>query len=105
MGNLIGEANRDTDMENKHMYTIGERRVGGEGLGGWEWRGYAADAMYKVGNRWERTVSLRVLYLMHGGDWNGKEVRKGGDTRVYVRLIHFAVQQKRTWHCKETMLQ
>ena len=29
MGNLIGEANRDTDMENKHMDTIGERRVGG----------------------------------------------------------------------------
>ena len=52
--------------------------------------------MYKVGNQWERTVSLRVLYLMHGGDWNGKEVRKGGDTRVYVRLVHFAVQQKRT---------
>jgi len=36
MGNLIGEANRDTDMENKHMDTIGGRRVGWEGLGGWE---------------------------------------------------------------------
>ena len=39
---------------------------------------------------------------MHCGDLHGKEVQKRGDIFVYVELIHFAIQQTVTQHCKAT---
>ena len=38
------------------------------------------------------------------GDLNGKEIQKKRIC-VYLQLIHFAVQQKLTQHCKATILQ
>ena len=37
----------------------------------------------------------------------GREKHEGGDMRiyVYVKLIHFVVQQKLTQHCKAFILQ
>ena len=39
------------------------------------------------------------------GDLKGKEIQGIGDIYIYVWLIHFAVQQKLTQHCKATILQ
>ena len=42
------------------------------------------------------------------GGWEvGREVQEGGDMGIYVylKLIHFIVQQKLTQHCKATILQ
>ena len=44
------------------------------------------------------------LYLVLCGDLFRKEIQKKG-IHVYVWLIHFAVQQKLTQHCKATILQ
>ena len=41
---------------------------------------------------------------MLSGDLNGKEIQEEG-ILGHVRLIHFAVQQKITQHCKATILQ
>ena len=49
-------------------------------------------------------VQHRELCLTHCGDLMGRKSEKEG-IYVYVQLIHFAVQQKRTQHCKATILQ
>ena len=41
------------------------------------------------------------LYSVLCGDLNGKQIQKGG-MYVHIWLIHFAVQQKLTQHCKAT---
>ena len=44
----------------------------------------------------------RKLHSVLCGDLNGKEIQKEG-IYVYIQLIHFAVQQKLTQHCKATV--
>ena len=41
---------------------------------------------------------------MLSGDLNGKEIQKR-EISVYVELIHLAVQQKLTRHCKASIFQ
>ena len=60
--------------------------------------------MHNMDNQREHIVEHRGLYLMYYGDLNGKEVQKGGDICTCM-VIHFAVQQKLTQHCKVTILQ
>ena len=50
------------------------------------------------------TYCLWGLYSMLCGDLNRKEIQKEG-IYVYVKLTHFAVQQKLTQHCKATIFQ
>ena len=49
-------------------------------------------------------MELRELYLMHYGDFNGKEVQKGGDICICM-ADSFCWTEKLTQHCKVTILQ
>ena len=91
--------NRDTDVENKLMYTKGGR---GSGMN-WEIGIYIytlvcikqitnENLLYSTGNSTQCSVVTKM----------GRKSKKQG-IYVYVYLIHFAVQQKQ--HCKATILQ
>ena len=58
---------------------------------------------------WLKSTTNENLLYSRGdsvpcGDQKGRKFRKEG-TRVYVWLMHFAVQQKLTQHCKATICQ
>ena len=51
-------------------------------------------------------VALEIhlkLHLLDGGGVGGRSRREG--LKVYIKLIHFIVQQKLTQHCKAILLQ
>ena len=62
------------------------------------WEAHTIDAMYKIRNSENlRSSSCSVVTQM------GRKSKKEG-MYVYIQLIHFAVQEKLTQHCKATPL-
>ena len=67
----------------------------------------------KIVSQWEAATQHREISSVlcdHLEGWDrevGREMQEGGDMGiyVYVQLIHFAVQQKLTQHCKSTIFQ
>ena len=42
--------NRDTEVENKHVDTKGDKGGAWDELGDWDWHIYTTDTMYKIDN-------------------------------------------------------
>ena len=66
--------------------------------------------MSKIDSYWETALQCREFTLVLSGDLEGWDKGVGGrsereGTYVYLKLIHFIVQQKLTQHCKETIPQ
>ena len=49
---------------------------------------------------WEIGNDIYIFYSVLYGDLNGKKIPPKKDIYVRTQLIHFAVQQKITQHCK-----
>ena len=57
---------------------------------------------------WHRVISSMLCDHLKGCDKEGgRETQEGGDMEIHVfmQLIHFAIQQKLTQHCKAIILQ
>ena len=51
-----------------------------------------------------RTYSVTQGTQCGRADRNGKEFQKRGEIHINIELIHFAIQEKLTQHCKATIL-
>ena len=97
---------RDTDAENRGVDVGwgGKRRW--DGLGDWDWHIYTT--MGQTDSEWEPPGELREFSSMFSGGLDGwdrggvSEVHEGAGLCTYT-LIHFAGEQKITWHCKATV--
>ena len=58
--------------------------------------------MYKLGDQCEPAAEHRELHSVLSDTWMGRKSKSEG-IYVYIELIHFAVQQKLTHHCKATV--
>ena len=78
-----------------------------------EWHGHIYTTKCKTGSLWEAAALHRDISSMlcdQLQQWekeSGREMQEGRDMviYVYVLLIHFAIQQKLTHHCKAITLQ
>ena len=85
----------------ENIYMVPQKKGEWDELGDWD--GHIYTTMYKIDNYCKSTIQHQEIYSMLCGDLNEKEIQKEG-TYVNTQQVHFAMQQKLTQHCKETIL-